>query len=327
MNNIVTKLGSPWANKVEAINLETAGLAWDVLKSPLVTLLEGKYPLPITSHVAITRSDTNQTLGIVGKDYGPIQNTRIWEALERSLNDVKHDVVGGGYLADGARVFLQVDVNDEDFTVNGEKYNNFITLYSSHDGSSAFEIFDTSIRIICQNTLQAARRHGGARFKLKVRHTSMAEIRFENMMEQIERIFATRRRTYRDLRYLNELFMSHDEIKSWATSFFNAKNELTGNAAAQASRTVQLAINGTGNRGETAYDTFNGLTELLTHGASNTSKPRDEVFRSSEFGRSADLKALGLDSLLQHNVRQTHIVRGDELRRNGSTTIAPVKVA
>lgn len=308
------------SRKVGAMKvLEDTPLNWDVTKNPLVTLLDGKYPLPVTSHMSMNRSDTNESIGIVGSGYQPIQNTAIWEALHKSLDGITFDVVGAGYLSHGGRVFIQAIVDDEDFRVHGDEFKNIITLYSSHDGSSAFEVFDTSVRIVCQNTLQAARRQGGGQFKLKVRHTSGASLQFINMMDQLERIFASRRRTYRDLAYLNEIAMSHPEMVSWAVSFFNAKNDLSGTASARAAEVVTAAKTGMGNRGQTAYDLFNGVTEVLTHGRPNTSKMRAEVFKASEFGTDADRKAEALDLLADQRRIAGMVARGNQLRENGQS--------
>lgn len=327
MQNIKTHIvmknsGSPWASAVEDVNLKTADLDWQVTKNPLVTLLEGRYPLPIESHVSINRSDTNEPIGLVGANYGPIQNTQIWEALHRSLDSFKFDIVGGGYTHNGGRVFLQVNLKDDDkFSVNGEAFSNFITLYSSHDGSSAFEVFDTCVRIICQNTLQASRRSGGKRFKLSVKHTSKVQFRFENMMVQLEKIFASRAKTFRDLQYLNEIFMSQDDLRKWAVGFFTAGNSVTPQGLTTATEVTDLAIGGIGNRGQSAYDMLNGVTELLTHGRPETKRTSGDLFRSSEFGNSANKKAEALDYLSSDRTRGIFMARGEDLIRQGTTLL------
>lgn len=320
--NIVTKHNSPWASQADTINLDTSGLNWAVTKNPLVTLLDGKYPLPVQSHVSINRSDTNESIGIVGASYGPIQNSQIWEALHRSLNGFDFDITGGGYTHNGGRVFLQVDLGQsKDFTVHGEDFRNYVTLYSSHDGSSAFEVFDTSVRIICENTLQASRRHGGKRFKLRVKHTSNVQFRFENMMVSLEKIFATRRKTFMDLNHLNEIMMEQHELRDWAVGFFNTANKLTGQASGKAAEAVRLAERGIGNRGETAYDMLNGVTEMLTHGRQNTKRDKGDLFITSEFGSAADQKANAFDGLLNNRARSLFVNRGRELRLEGETVI------
>lgn len=321
---IVNTQQNGWSNKItDSINsVEDIGLNWDVQKTPMVALLEGKYPLPIESHVSINRSDSNESIGVVGAGYEPIQNTRIWEALHQSLEGTNHEVAGGGYTHNGGRVFVQTKVKDEDFTVNGDAFDNYVTFYSSHDGSSAFELFDTSVRMICQNTFRLAKANGGRAFKLKVRHTRNADVRFENVMQHLESIFANRRTAYEKLNKTTESGMGYSEMIAWATSFFNKSNRLSTVSSNKAHEARRLAIEGTGNSGQTAYDMFNGVTELLTHGDRHTSKDRSAVWRSSELGAGAIQKADALDHLSIDNARQDHITRGRELIYTGETLLS-----
>lgn len=320
---IVNTQANSWSNKItDSINsVEDIGLNWDVQKTPMVALLEGKYPLPIESHVSINRSDSNETIGVVGSGYEPIQNSRIWEAMHQSLEGVNHEIVGGGYTHNGGRVFVQTKVSDEDFTVNGDAFDNYVTFYSSHDGSSAFELFDTSVRMICQNTFRLAKQNGGKAFKLRVRHTRNASVRFENVMQHLESIFDNRRVAYEKLNKLASEPMAYPEMIAWATSFFNKTNKLSTVSSNKAHESRRLAIGGVGNNGRTAYDMFNGVTELLTHGDRNTSKDRSAIWRSSEMGAGALQKADALEQLSPTN-RIAHLTRGHELIRRGETVLS-----
>lgn len=322
---IVSTESNAWSNKIanRIDTIEDAGLNWDVVKTPLVAMLEGRYPLPIENHVSINRTDNNETVGVVGSKYQPIQNSRIWEAVHTSLDGVNHTIQGSGYINGGSKIFIQTKVEDETFKVNGDAFSNYVTFFSSHDGSSSFELFDTSVRIICQNTLQPARSKGGKQFKLKVRHTSNASIRFEGVMNHLETIFQVRKDTYKKLNDLTTVGMDYGQLINWATSFFNRTNKLTTVSSNRAHQAEQLAIRGIGNRGETAYDMLNGVTELLTHG-SNTSRNGDlaKTWRSSELGSGRDYKAAAVDHLHDNAQRQHHIIRGEMLRYTGETSEA-----
>jgi phage/plasmid-like protein (TIGR03299 family) len=321
---IVNTQQNGWSQKItDSINsVEDIGLNWDVQKTPMVALLEGKYPLPIESHVSINRSDSNESIGVVGSGYEPIQNSRIWEAMHQSLEGTKHEVVGGGYTHNGGRVFVQTKVKDEDFTVNGDAFDNYVTFYSSHDGSSAFELFDTSVRMICQNTFRLAKQNGGKAFKLRVRHTRNASVRFENVMQHLETIFANRRVAYGKMSRTAETPMAYPEMIAWATSFFNKANKLSTVSSNKAHESRRLAIGGIGNNGRTVYDMFNGVTELLTHGDRNTSKDRSAIWRSSELGAAAVQKADALEQLHDVSNRIAHINRGRELINTGETLLS-----
>ena len=71
---IVSTQSNAWSQKIaERIDtIEDAGLNWDVVKTPLVAMLEGRYPLPIENHVSINRTDNNETVGVVGSSFTSI---------------------------------------------------------------------------------------------------------------------------------------------------------------------------------------------------------------------------------------------------------------
>ena len=176
--------------------------------------------------------------------------------------------------------------------------------------------------MICQNTFRLAKKHGGKAFKLKVRHTRNADIRFENVMQHLEDMFDNRRVAYQKLNQTAETPMSYNDMIAWATSFFNKSNKLSTVSSNKAHEARRLAVGGTGNQGQTAYDMFNGVTELLTHGDRNTTKDRSAVWRSSELGAGAIQKADALDHLSIPNARLSHIRRGRELINNGETLLS-----
>lgn len=319
---IVSTQTNAWSEKVvDRINtIEDAGLNWDVVQSPLVAMLEGRYPLPIETHVAVNRTDTNETIGVVGSKYEPIQNSRIWEAVHTSLEGVKHEIKSSGYINGGSKIFIQTKVEDENFKVNGDDFDNYITFFSSHDGSTSFELFDTSVRIICRNTLQPARSKGGKQFKLRVKHTSNASVHFEGVMKHLETIFQIRKGTYKKLDELTTKSMDYNQIINWATSFFCRTNKLSPIGSNRAHLAEHLASYGIGNNGKTAYDVLNGVTELLTHGSPSRNVDFSKVWRSSELGTSRDQKAQALDHLHDGFQRQHHIIRGEMLRYTGETS-------
>lgn len=321
--HITSLVQNPYSHKVtdKIDSLDDIKLDWQVQKQPMVALLDGKYPTPIESHMSVHRSDNNQGLGIVGKGYECIQNTQLWDGLNRSLDGVDYHICGGGYLNDGGTVFIQAKVGDDVNTVNGDKFNDYLTFYSSHDGSSALTMYDTSVRIICQNTIGSSFTKGGKQVKLRVRHTRNASIQFDNLLSHIEAMFKHRQTVYAEMQGLTVNSMQHNQMIEWATSFFNKANKLSSVSSNKAHESVRLAKNGIGNRGETAYDMLNGVTELLTHG-NRTAKNAEKTYKSSEFGTHAQYKANALADLSDRATALRHIERGRQLIRHGEAITA-----
>jgi hypothetical protein len=77
-----------------------------------------------------------------------------------------------GALGNGERVFLLAKL-PEDFEIAGEKIEKYILLSNSHDGSSSVIAGLTNIRVVCNNTLQAAL--GNLENKVRIDHVGGAK--------------------------------------------------------------------------------------------------------------------------------------------------------
>ncbi len=64
-----------------------------------------------------------------------------------------------------------------------DEYEPYLCLSNAHDGSSALQIFLTGIRVVCNNTLQAALRT--AQRKISIRHLSSMDARKEEAIKAI----------------------------------------------------------------------------------------------------------------------------------------------
>ncbi len=126
----------------------------------------------ISTHKALRRSDTGDILGVVGSEYCPLQNEELMQftyALAEKESDVR--VESAGSLRGGRRIWTllrteTMTVNDNDAVVP------YVLCFSSHDGSSSVEFMPTSVRVVCNNTLTAARKRArGNKQRFHFRHT------------------------------------------------------------------------------------------------------------------------------------------------------------
>lgn len=153
----------------------------------------------ITSHMATIREDTNTTLGVVGSKYGVVQNNKAFEFIDiitsGELNGTQQPVIEtAGILGDGERVYVTAKMPSKLF-IDGddsEGIDDYILFTNSHDGSGAVTILFTPLRVICQNTLNAAIRQ--ASNKLVFKHTANVNERLEwTKKENMERAVAVLR--------------------------------------------------------------------------------------------------------------------------------------
>lgn len=104
---------------------------------------------------ATYRTDTNTPLGIVKERYTPVQNIEAFNFFDGAIGKDKAIWQTGGFFGRGERIFVSAKL-PKNIYVNGDPIENYLVFTTSHDGSSGVKILFTPIRVICQNTLNAA---------------------------------------------------------------------------------------------------------------------------------------------------------------------------
>jgi phage/plasmid-like protein (TIGR03299 family) len=119
----------------------------------------------------VSRASDGYSYGVVGEKYPLVRN--------RELLDIMDSIVaqdGGavydtaGCLFDGRKVFINARL-PENLLIAGEEITKFFVLTSAHDGRGAIQLARTPIRVVCQNTLNAAL--AGASGKGDIRFSSI----------------------------------------------------------------------------------------------------------------------------------------------------------
>lgn len=183
--------------------LKFAGLDYEVIKEDIYTTSynsDGQamdFTKRIKTHFANIRRDNGDVLGVVGKDYEIVQNKDAFSFFDSIVGGDGIQYETAGALGKGERIFITaklpgyIKVGKEDLI---EKY---LFLTTSHDGFGSITAAFTPIRVVCQNTLNAAmRNHTNS---IKIRHTANAKERLEQahkvmgisykLSEQLEEVF------------------------------------------------------------------------------------------------------------------------------------------
>lgn len=152
---------------------------WNVRKSPLLTLdPETGEALEVPDKVAVIRNNPVRTkqidvLGTVGPNYTVIQNEQHAELLNTIVDESGAHFETAGSLEGGRKVFITMKLPGHIQVGGVDPIDQYLAAVNSHDGSQAFTLMVTPIRVVCQNTLNLAFRENSHSFK--VRHTSGAE--------------------------------------------------------------------------------------------------------------------------------------------------------
>ena len=146
------------------------GLDWEVATKRLViTGTDVEAPA-----YATVRSCDQAILGIVGTSYVPVQNKDAFAWFQPWLDAGLVELETAGALKGGRHVWVLAKiVADPVEIVAGDPVNRYILLSNTHDGTRMVRAGFVAIRVVCDNTIQAALTARESRF-IRVRHTKGA---------------------------------------------------------------------------------------------------------------------------------------------------------
>jgi phage/plasmid-like protein (TIGR03299 family) len=110
-------------------------------------------------------------LATVGERYQVVQNEELFSFADNILDGGRWETAGS--IKNGRVIFGSLALDRETvLDPNGvaDKVNTYLLVHTSHDGSVAVQASVTPVRVVCQNTLNAALR--GVKQSYKIRHTS-----------------------------------------------------------------------------------------------------------------------------------------------------------
>lgn len=118
---------------------------------------------------ATYRTDCNIPLGVVKSKYTSVQNKEAFSFFDGAIGRNKAIWQTAGFFGNGERIFVSAKLPNN-ILVKGDPVENYLVFTNSHDGTSGVKILFTPIRVVCQNTLNAAIK--GASNYVSFRHTS-----------------------------------------------------------------------------------------------------------------------------------------------------------
>lgn len=133
-----------------------AGLDWEVGKSRVEFSVTGGTVHAFDSKAVTYREDTRVPLGIVGEGYTIVQNKQAGKILDAVLGEVGAHYHTAGYLGDGQKVWMLVKLPGVLRVIGDDVVEKYLLCSNGHDGTFAFWILETPIRVVCENTLMSA---------------------------------------------------------------------------------------------------------------------------------------------------------------------------
>ena len=174
---------SDYPTSAEAI--KHAGLDYLVEKRPLFTYDNENFSgdedtdiiipeIEVPNYYATMRTDTEDVLGVVGREYHVVQNIDAFSFFD-SIVGGSHGILyeTAGALGKGERIFITAKLPDYIRVGFDDLIEKYLFLTTSHDGSGSIIAAFTPVRIVCNNTLNCALNNMSN--CVKIRHTESAQ--------------------------------------------------------------------------------------------------------------------------------------------------------
>ncbi|MFI6056321.1 DUF932 domain-containing protein [Streptomyces violascens] len=289
------KLGTVTSGAMTAEEaMSTAYLSgWDVRKLGLsATELrpDAVENIEVPNHFASVRTNPKtgrtEALGVVGPDYTPVQNEEHAEFLNLLADESGAHFETAGSLKNGRQVFLTMKM-PKGMTIGGsDRTDLYIAAFNSHDGSSAFRVVLTPVRVVCANTQRAALK--GAVSSYSVRHTSGALGRIAQAREALGLVWEYAAEFEKAAQRMVEAEMTLAELRTVVDRLWpEAKDSprATTNREqrhGQIAHLFQHADTQAGIRG-TRWAAYNALTEYANHEAPSRGRtPQEKAVARAE---------------------------------------------
>ena len=125
-----------------------------------------RVPQVIENRKALVRSDNQECLSVVGHNYHVVQPEQVLEFYRDliELNGFTMDTAGS--LMEGRRIWALARIGQSTRIFGQDKIEGYVLLATSYDGTMATTCQFTSVRVVCNNTLEWATEDGQGAFKI-----------------------------------------------------------------------------------------------------------------------------------------------------------------
>jgi len=246
--------------------------------------------------------------GPVGDGYTHTQNEENVSILRVLAEEFGCVPAVAGVLGQGERCWMLMRLADATITpVAGDDVRGYFLLHWGHDGNMSVQGLGTSVRVVCQNTLNMAT--NGRKAWISIRHTASASARLDEaagivrkLMEALKTtgdtfagMAAKRLSAQQIVAYIDSVIPNTDAKAATVAPVIQARRETVarlvhaGRGAAMANQLVD-----TRDGSASLWATVNAVSEYFDHvrpAEAKSDAGRQNAFESALFGGNAEVKA------------------------------------
>lgn len=281
--------------------LTEAGMSWTIEQSDVLFKI-GSDGLHIRSHAdakVLYRSDTLAPLSVVSPRYKVVQPSEVLHFYQDLVHAGGFELETAGCLKGGRKLWALARTGQETLLRAGDRVKAYLLLATSCDGTLCTTAQFTSVRVVCNNTLQMA--VGDKTGAVKVPHSTVFDP--QAVKDALGLGLSSWGRFIGNLKQLSQRTVSQQEAQQF---FHDVLGEaMPDDDSLPISKNTQQLIalySGagmgsmlTGARG-TAWGMLNAVTEFIDH--HRRARNQDYRLDSAWFGQGAQLKQQALDRAL-----------------------------
>ena len=281
-----------------------AGMDWMIEESE-VRYITGNHTVgaihTFPEQKVLYRSDTKRPLAVVSKRFQVVQPEEVLEFYRDLTEHAGFELETAGVLKEGRKFWALARTGQSAMLKGKDQVNGYLLLATACDGSLATTAQFTSVRVVCNNTLQIAL--GDNRGAVKVPHRS--EFNADAVKQQLGITVAPWNRFVANMKDLVACPVDPDSVDGLLRRMLTYPGQ-PGQAPVvneQAMRSVRALYDGGGRGAQlassrgTAWGLLNSVTEYVDH--HRRARSDDHRREAAWFGQGAQFKQRAWDELIQ----------------------------
>ena len=256
----------PKQGVIDQVAFQASGHDWTVSRKPIQVVGGNEIP----DFFAVVRSDTQEALGVVGKDFRELQNWTMYEIGNSLVTEGQALYETAGVFGNGHKVWCMLRLPQDFDVVAGDKIESYVTIVNSHDGQSKLRIFPTAIRVASKATLNISAT--GAETVVAVKHTQGMNERLKTVHEVLQIVRDEFGEMMKASTYLAKKKLTQQKVDDFLKKMLpilNTGKKVSNKTAAIKSKLLGFYEYGTGNdipavKGS-AWAMFNGVCEYVDY--------------------------------------------------------------
>jgi len=259
---------------------------------------------------ALVRDSDQAVLGPCGPRFVPTQNSEVMDFFKRFVDAGDMEMHTAGSLLDGKKIWALASIRKGFTLPGGDEVHGFLLLHSPHVWGESLGGKFTSVRVVCNNTLEMAM-SGGMAFRMPHVRAFDADVQFEaeealglaenalaDFEQQAELLAAAKYTSDQRDEFIARVFEPQLLIEP-PTNNDNELLPLADCFKRTGKKVLELVETQPGADLKSSKGTYWGLTNAVTYFADHEAgRDRDTALESAWFGSRAKIKAKALETAL-----------------------------